>query len=86
MNTVRAKVTTKGQVTLPKPLRDTLDLHEGDHVEFALNSDQQISLVKLRKPGSSAGILKHLGKKKTVTVKEMDQAIAKEMAKKHGRT
>lgn len=31
---VRAKVTSKGQVTLPKSVREALDLHEGDEVLF----------------------------------------------------
>lgn len=35
-DTVRAKVTSKGQVTLPKPIRDALGLDDSSIVEFAL--------------------------------------------------
>ena len=31
---VAARLTSKGQVTLPKSVRDALGLHEGDHVVF----------------------------------------------------
>lgn len=33
---VRAKVTSKGQVTLPKPIRDALGLDDSSMVEFEL--------------------------------------------------
>lgn len=29
-----ARVTSKGQITIPKPVRDALEIHEGDDVIF----------------------------------------------------
>ncbi|WP_409304937.1 AbrB/MazE/SpoVT family DNA-binding domain-containing protein [Peribacillus sp. SCS-155] len=29
-----SKVTSKGQVTIPKHIRSVLDVHEGDHVAY----------------------------------------------------
>jgi antitoxin PrlF len=39
-------VTVKGQVTIPKPVRDALDIHPGSLVEFVMNKDGQIVLRK----------------------------------------
>lgn len=38
-------VTSKGQVTLPKALRDKLDLSAGDRIEFILGNDGSVRLV-----------------------------------------
>lgn len=35
-----AKLTSKGQVTIPKPVRDRLALTPGDYVVFEVNGDQ----------------------------------------------
>ncbi len=36
-----ATVTSKGQITIPKVLRDVLHLSAGDKIEFVLDQDQQ---------------------------------------------
>ncbi len=37
---VRAVVRSKGQITLPKEVRDALHLHEGDDVAFVVEAEQ----------------------------------------------
>jgi antitoxin PrlF len=39
---LKAKITYKGQITLPKPVRDALTLKEGDSVVFTVKDDQAI--------------------------------------------
>jgi antitoxin PrlF len=39
---VSAKVTAKGQITLPKAVRDALGLRRGDEVVFRVESDRAI--------------------------------------------
>jgi AbrB family looped-hinge helix DNA binding protein len=39
-------VTTKGQVTIPKPVRDLLGIRPGSAVDFELAADGRIVLVK----------------------------------------
>jgi AbrB family looped-hinge helix DNA binding protein len=39
-------VTSKGQVTIPKPVRDRLNLKPGSKVEFDLAPDGRIVIVK----------------------------------------
>ena len=40
-------VTTKGQVTIPKPVRDRLGIKPGNAVDFELAQDGRIVLVKV---------------------------------------
>ncbi len=85
MQVLKARVTTKGQVTLPKPLRDSLGIREGDHVSFCVESPGQASLVKLSAPGSSAGVLRHLSEGKALSVEEMATGIGRHLRKKYSR-
>ncbi|MBT5903705.1 MAG: AbrB/MazE/SpoVT family DNA-binding domain-containing protein [Opitutaceae bacterium] len=85
MTTLQAKVTSKGQVTLPKQLRTKLAIRSGDRLEFALDKSDQISVRKKRAPGSSAGCGRRFTsrKRKAVTVEDMDAGIRKAMSRKH---
>lgn len=38
----RAKITSKGQITIPKPVRDALDLHAGDEVVFRVERSRAV--------------------------------------------
>jgi antitoxin PrlF len=42
-------VTSKGQVTIPKPVRDQLNLKPGSAVDFVLANDGNVVLVKAGK-------------------------------------
>lgn len=39
---VRARITSKGQVTIPKGVRDALDLHEGDDLVFRVEGTRAL--------------------------------------------
>lgn len=56
---MESTVTSKGQVTLPKRLRDRLDIHEGAKVVFLEQADGSIRmLVRRNNLKAIAGILK----------------------------
>ncbi len=41
------RVTSKGQVTIPKPVRDRLNIKPGSAVDFVLAADGRMTLVKV---------------------------------------
>ena len=60
-----ATLTTKGQVTLPKQVREALNLHQGDKIEIIVTDDNEAVIrpvsnkvddvfCKLHKPGREA--------------------------------
>jgi antitoxin PrlF len=51
---VRARLTSKGQVTIPKSVRDALELHEGDEVVFRVEKSRAL-MAKTPKFLSLAG-------------------------------
>ena len=79
-----ATITSKGQVTIPKPVRDLLGLGTGDSLEFAFEHGR-VELRSLKPRRTSAGALKaHLPAGwKAPTVAEMDGGIARELDRKH---
>jgi len=67
-------VTTKGQVTIPKAVRDELGLKEGDRVAFRVLEDGTVIVEPETNDLSDLrGILKP--KRKGVTISDMDEAI-----------
>ena len=71
---MHSTLTSKGQITLPKALREKLNLSSGDRVEFVLDADHSIRL--LVKPASIARLKGMLPKpQQPVSVEEMERAI-----------
>jgi antitoxin PrlF len=76
-----ATVTTKGQVTIPKSIRQALKIAAGDRLDFILESEGRVVVrPATRGLGEIRGLL-HGARRKPVTVEEMNAAIAR-----HGRS
>lgn len=77
-----AKITTKGQVTIPKNIRESLHLHTGDKIEIVLNHQGEAVIRPISKKVDDVfGILKR-PKQKTVSVEQMNEAIKNRMQSK----
>ena len=44
----KARVRTRGQITVPGPIRDLLEVEEGDELAFYLNQEGQIVIERLQ--------------------------------------
>ena len=74
-----ATLTSKGQVTIPKAVRESLHLHTGDRIEFVVH-DQSEALVKpITKTVDEVFGKLHDPSQPGLTVEEMDAAIAAQM-------
>ena len=73
-------ITSKGQVTIPKPVRDKLKLHAGDRLDFIVESDGTVRIVPVT---SSIRELKGLvpAPKRILSLHAMHDAIARGAAK-----
>ena len=73
-------ITSKGQVTIPKPVRDKLKLRTGDRLDFIVESDGTVRLVPIT---ASIKELKGLvpKPKRILSLEDMDKAIARGASK-----
>jgi AbrB family looped-hinge helix DNA binding protein len=71
---VPSTITSKGQVTIPKVIRDYLGLRAGDRVKFFLHPDGGLVLLPQIPTSALRGIVKP--KACPVTINEMDDAVA----------
>lgn len=68
-------ITSKGQTTLPKDVRQALGLKPGDKVRYLILDDGEVRLVRVRPVRELAGALQSLTRR-VVTLEDMDAAIA----------
>jgi antitoxin PrlF len=79
-----SSLTSKGQVTIPKQVRDHLGLSAGDRVEFVVEEDGSVTVKPVsRSVLSLFGVLRHRGR--AVSVEEMNRSIAEGRARDDAR-
>jgi AbrB family looped-hinge helix DNA binding protein len=76
-------LTSKGQITIPKALRDSMSIDTGDKVEFIINEQNEVIIKPITKKAVDVfGLLSQYKKDKPVSIEEMNQAVAKQFKKK----
>jgi antitoxin PrlF len=70
-------ITSKGQTTIPKEVKDALGLHAGDKIDFVIDADgRKATILPVTLDARNLrGILK-AKRKRRVTLEEMEAAIA----------
>jgi len=81
-----AKITSKGQVTIPQRIREHLHVAEGDRIDFRVGEDGTVRLLPLSRSVRELYGLLHRPGRKPVTLEEMDEAIAAGREKADRRT
>jgi AbrB family looped-hinge helix DNA binding protein len=71
---MESSITTKGQATIPKAVRERLGLKAGDRVKFFFHPDGSVVLLPKIPTAALRGIVKRA--RRAVTVAEMNDAIA----------
>lgn len=78
-----ATITSKGQVTIPKKIRDKLQLKTGDTINFEIESTHSARITSTkRSPSEAYGIL-FREDQKAYTVEEMDEGIVEYLREKY---
>ena len=77
-----ATLTTKGQVTIPKEIRETLKLHSGDKIEIIVTGKGEAIIRPISKKVDEIFCKLHRSGKKAVTLEAMDDAVGKRMKDK----
>ena len=82
-----AKMSSKGQITVPAKIREALNLKEGETVDFYLPDGSRTVEMRARnsKLEDLIGCLSHLSDGKPMTDEEMDDAIGNYLAEKDER-
>jgi len=77
---LESTITSKGQTTLPKYVRELLGLSCGEKVRYLIVGDE-VRLVRPRKVMSLCGSMPHSGA--PISLEEMNQAVRDSAADRH---
>lgn len=68
-------MTSKGQVTIPKAVREALRLQAGDRLEFVISESGQVLITPVKTTVAEMYGMLHKPDKEPVTVEAMNEAI-----------
>jgi antitoxin PrlF len=74
-----ATLTTKGQVTIPKEIRESLQLRTGDKIEIIVTEKREAIIRPISKKVDDIFGKLHKPGRKTISLEAMDEAIGDRM-------
>ena len=80
-----ATLTTKGQITIPKEVREHLGVDTGDRLSFVLQKDGTVMVKPITRHVRELGGLLQRPGQRSVSISEMDEGIARRVHAKFGR-
>ncbi|NWH06721.1 AbrB/MazE/SpoVT family DNA-binding domain-containing protein [Desulfobacter latus] len=77
-----ATITTKGQITIPKNIRDSLRLTTGDKIEIVMTSKREALIRPISKKVDDIFCKLHNINQKSISIEAMNDAIKNRMKDK----
>ena len=77
-----ATVSSKGQVTIPKEVRDRLKLRRGDRVNFVIQADGQVLLKPSKIDVRELAGMLHRKGRKPISIEDMDAGVLRLLGKR----
>jgi AbrB family looped-hinge helix DNA binding protein len=81
---MQSAITSKGQATIPKAIREHLGLKPGDRVKFFILPDDRVVMLPVVPVTALRGILKSK-RRRPVTIEEMNEGIAQAVVDRYKR-
>ncbi len=76
-------LSSKGQITIPKKIRDLLKVGKSDKIVFIPLEEGKVMITGKQNPAAQLfGMLKHRSSARPVSLEKMDSAIRKRRAKR----
>jgi AbrB family looped-hinge helix DNA binding protein len=80
-----ATLTTKGQITIPKEVRERLGIDTGDRLSFVVQDDGTVVVRPITRHVRELGGLLHRPGRRSLSIDQMDAGIARRTRTKFGR-
>ncbi|MGB5879222.1 MAG: AbrB/MazE/SpoVT family DNA-binding domain-containing protein [Thermoanaerobaculia bacterium] len=78
----KSTLTSKGQVTIPKAIRERLGLNKGDTLEFIIEDGRRIVVRPGERDRGVCGVLRDFAPSEPISVSEMEAAVRRRAARK----
>jgi len=78
-----ATITSKGQITIPKKIREKLGLKPGDKLDFEVEDNRSIYIKRKKSIDEAFGML-YRENQESLTIEEMNEGVSEYFKEKYG--